>query len=444
MGPAFSALLRFRPASPFCPPKRRRCGGTKSGTCTSAGAQTSMSMSSSAKAARCSCSAALASARGSSSDSPRGRNDLSVLGGNRDNNGESAEASAPNATASRRRAAVPAGASFITLTSAAGTSARGASSGSETQSWRAHRQRRNRISAGSLSWAKAKSCGQEKPRSHRGRPPTMRGNKTPRRQRPLSAMDSTANESIGDACFPGSFGTRLKNCNILEDVCCSSAPSSSSTSSSPSSPPTLALPAAGLEPTQEAPRPRATFAAAATCACGARLFPAMADAASSKSSSSSKWRPCCLKASTNIQPNAHCTSRTGSRRCSSKKTWPRPSNQLQSGSTTMWRSGKGTTDNALAALRISSLSREPPLCTKAQSAIVRAATAARARKRRLSAALRVPELSSGLTLRSSWRSKPQWLLAVPPSRTQNKQIAVTAATSTSSESAGKATTGAMI
>mmetsp|Transcript_13643 Transcript_13643/g.38748 ORF Transcript_13643/g.38748 Transcript_13643/m.38748 type:complete len:271 (+) Transcript_13643:787-1599(+) len=116
-----------------------------------------------------------------------------------------------------------------------------------------------------------------------------------------------------------------------------------------------------------------------------------------------------------------------------------------------WRAQKGTAARALAALSISARSKPPfSPCTRAQSDSVCAATAARAR--------RWDWLSEGLGCAGCWRLSPpnclswrsssmsrlQWLRAQAPSRTQKMQIAETAATSTSSVSAGRLTSGRRI
>mmetsp|Transcript_18467 Transcript_18467/g.51351 ORF Transcript_18467/g.51351 Transcript_18467/m.51351 type:complete len:308 (+) Transcript_18467:286-1209(+) len=300
-----------------------------SGVCTSAGAQESQLMPNSASCARRSFSAAFASARG---NKPSVLSLVFSLGGRRETKGESAAASAPSATASRTRPAAPAGASFMTWTKAKGTSAYVAKAGSEMQSCSAQRHKRNLMSAARRSWAKLKSCGQEKPRRHRALPPTMWGSSTERRQRPVSAMDSTARESMGAECLPGSFGKRPKNCMSLEAVAMASAWSSSSSSSAVFSPSMGTGSSAGLC-TQEVPRCLVAFVAAAAWLAFAGVATALGALCSSSTSTSSRSWEVCLKASTSIQPRAHCSSRTGSRRCSSKKTWPKPRSHRQSGST---------------------------------------------------------------------------------------------------------------
>mmetsp|Transcript_10240 Transcript_10240/g.30420 ORF Transcript_10240/g.30420 Transcript_10240/m.30420 type:complete len:270 (+) Transcript_10240:1197-2006(+) len=121
--------------------------------------------------------------------------------------------------------------------------------------------------------------------------------------------------------------------------------------------------------------------------------------------------------------------------------WPRLSTQPQSGSTVTWRAEKGTAASAWAALRTSSLSRPRPPCRRAQSASVRAATVARARKWRpwLAGWPSVP--STCRSTRSSSRSRFQWPFAETPSRTQKRQIAETAASSTGCDRAGRLTMG---
>mmetsp|Transcript_1960 Transcript_1960/g.5492 ORF Transcript_1960/g.5492 Transcript_1960/m.5492 type:complete len:543 (-) Transcript_1960:733-2361(-) len=164
----------------------------------------------------------------------------------------------------------------------------------------------------------------------------------------------------------------------------------------------------------------------------------------SSPSSSASAKPCCLKASTSIQPKAHWTSKMGSRKCSSKKIWPRPRNQLQSDSTTMCRDGKGTAANACAELMISSRSKAPRLpCTKAQSESVRAAMTARARLCRLFAA-GCDGKSSCLKLRNNSKRRHQCPRADSASREQKRQMAEMVAISTSSDNAGKLTTGRKI
>mmetsp|Transcript_62067 Transcript_62067/g.173303 ORF Transcript_62067/g.173303 Transcript_62067/m.173303 type:complete len:347 (+) Transcript_62067:270-1310(+) len=344
-----------------------------SGACTSAGAQVSMSTPCSASTARRSRSAALACACATRWVAPCGGGASRCSGGILARSGCKAAASAPRATASRRRSAAPGGASLTISASAKGTSAKLASAGSATHSWREHRQSLKHISGDKRSCAKWKSCGQEKPRTHLALPPTTCGRSTARRQSPLSAMLSTASDSIGAECFPGSFGSKLKNCISRAAVAIDWALSSSSSAAASSRSSSICM-GGGLV-TQDAPRLRALVAAAEFATPTALVV----EAASSPSSSASA-KPCCLKASTSIQPRAHCTSNTGSRRCSSKNTWPRPKNQLQRDSTTMCRDGNGTAARACAALTISSRSKAPRLpCTSAQSANVRAAIAARAR-----------------------------------------------------------------
>mmetsp|Transcript_16858 Transcript_16858/g.52930 ORF Transcript_16858/g.52930 Transcript_16858/m.52930 type:complete len:242 (-) Transcript_16858:1050-1775(-) len=195
-----------------------------------AGAQSSTRTPRLASSSRLSCSAASNSFRGAR------RPLLAPCGdGRRAARGASASRSAPNARASATSSAAPGGASPAFETSANGTSARGASAGLATQSCRAHFQTRKRISAGSRSWAKAKSEGQEKPRSQRVWPPTRRGIRAARRQRPLSATDSSARDSMGAPCLPGSFGSRLKNCERWAAMAMAPSLSSSSSSSSDSS-----------------------------------------------------------------------------------------------------------------------------------------------------------------------------------------------------------------
>mmetsp|Transcript_1959 Transcript_1959/g.5486 ORF Transcript_1959/g.5486 Transcript_1959/m.5486 type:complete len:273 (-) Transcript_1959:806-1624(-) len=220
MGPLFSALApaRFLGAAPPFDIFSRRPGGKKSGTGTSAGDHMSMSTPWSARTMRRSCSPALASSRGKRCIDPCGGGASRCAGGIRANNGCKAAASAPRATASRKRSAAPGGASFTFSASAKGTSANVASSGSATQTCRELRQSRKRNSAESRSCAKRKSCGQEKPRNQRVLPPTVCGKSTARRQRPLSAMLSTASDNIGDECLPGNFGSKLKNCMSRDAV----------------------------------------------------------------------------------------------------------------------------------------------------------------------------------------------------------------------------------
>mmetsp|Transcript_86330 Transcript_86330/g.252621 ORF Transcript_86330/g.252621 Transcript_86330/m.252621 type:complete len:469 (+) Transcript_86330:1142-2548(+) len=311
-----------------------------------------------------------------------------------------------------------------------------ASLGLATQSCRAHFQIRKRISTGSRSWAKAKSEGHEKPLSQRVWPSTVLGIRVARRQRPLSATDSTANDSMGAPCLPGSLGSKLKNCVRWAAM----AMASSLSSSSSSAPATSSSASAFGLVTHDMPRLRALAAALPVAAAPPRFCPwtarnaAMAASLPSPSRSPASWR--CLKASTSSQPKAHCTSSTGSRRCSSKKMWPRFSNQPQRGSITTCRAEKGTAASACAALRISSRSRLAPPYTRAQSASVWAATVALARECFF---VEAPSFDVSLCCRprKSVKRRLQWFRATSPSRTQKRQMAVTAATSSSSERAGK-------
>mmetsp|Transcript_8997 Transcript_8997/g.25053 ORF Transcript_8997/g.25053 Transcript_8997/m.25053 type:complete len:280 (+) Transcript_8997:648-1487(+) len=278
--------------------------------------------------------------------------------------------------ASCRSCAAPTGASPTTEPSANGTSARGASVGLATQSCRATRQSRKRISTGSRSCAKTKSDGHEKPRNQRVWPSIVRGNKAARRHKPLSATDSTARDNIGAPCLPGSFDNKLKNC-----VSCAAIAIASLLSSSSSSPLQASSSASGFGlVTHDIPRQRALAAAlaaalvTATAAALAVRFcapaPSKARADSLPSPSKSPSRQRCLNASTSNQPRAHCTSSTGSRKCSSKKMWPRLRSQPQRGSKTRCRAEKGTAARAWAALRTSSRSRLVPPYNRAQSAKV--------------------------------------------------------------------------
>mmetsp|Transcript_48975 Transcript_48975/g.129467 ORF Transcript_48975/g.129467 Transcript_48975/m.129467 type:complete len:227 (+) Transcript_48975:414-1094(+) len=211
---------------PVFPVRMRRCAGQISGALTSAGAQVSTMMPRSASADRRCFSAASASARGCSSAAPSGSEMSARSLGKALSTGARADASAPRMIAWRTSSWAPAGASLATCASAKGISARGARLGLATQTCSAHRQRRNRISAGTRSCTKLKSCGQEKPRSQRVCPSTACGRRAARRQSPLSAIDSTASDSIGAPCLPGSFGSSAKNCARRDDSAIASAVSS--------------------------------------------------------------------------------------------------------------------------------------------------------------------------------------------------------------------------
>mmetsp|Transcript_11064 Transcript_11064/g.24260 ORF Transcript_11064/g.24260 Transcript_11064/m.24260 type:complete len:297 (+) Transcript_11064:273-1163(+) len=254
--------------------------------------------------------------------------------GSREHSGPNASGSAPRSRASCSSSGAPGGASAAADAKANGISAKGASSGLLTQICREHLQSRKRISVGRRSWTKLNSSGHEKFLSQRVWPSSLWGSSTPRLHKPLSATDSSARDSMGAPCFPGSFGRSAKNCVSREAIAIASASSCSRGFTSGTST-GFCL---GLV-TQERPR----------------FF-----GGSLGLSTSSGSRRLCLKASTSIQPSAHCTSRTGSLRCSSKKMWPRLKSQPQRGSMTTWREENGTAARAEAALRTSSLSSKPP------------------------------------------------------------------------------------
>lgn len=73
--------------------------------------------------------------------------------------------------------------------------------------------------------------------SQRVWPSSLCGKSTPRLHRPLSAIDSSAKDSMGAPCLPGSFGSSAKNCARRDAMAMASA--SSSTGASPSLSPSL-------------------------------------------------------------------------------------------------------------------------------------------------------------------------------------------------------------
>mmetsp|Transcript_98921 Transcript_98921/g.178609 ORF Transcript_98921/g.178609 Transcript_98921/m.178609 type:complete len:319 (-) Transcript_98921:2293-3249(-) len=286
----------------------RWCSGAMPlGTSTSAGAQTSTLMPKAVSSARRSLSAASAAAGVSSSfgwdkespETPRATGfflpPCSGTAGSIELSRAKASGSAPSSKASWRSSAAPGGASAAAAARAKGISANCASTGLETQICSEHLHRRKRISTGNRSWTKAKSSGNENPLSQRVWPSTVCGRSAPRRHSPLSQMDSTASDSIGAPCLPGSFGNRLKNCVSLEDTAMASLasplssmlPPTSSSDSSMST--TFGLPSSSGLRTQESPR----------------LRPASSRCRSPPSASFSTGRRRCLKASTSIHPSAH-------------------------------------------------------------------------------------------------------------------------------------------